>query len=360
MTDTPNTSAPGGRIVWMPQGTHTITAELNGSPATLVIDVTPDIVPQLEDDLQSKLQDNVSPVVYYDHTRGACAFHPLHITWQEGVGIVLLGDWTDSGRKAVQGGDYAYFSPTFAVDPDTGKITGLTDDIEVGSLVNDPAFRQIPRLACSKAQAPEDAPHNPCNVCCVSAHLHTIDNLDNPLHNTRIHAMSKTNTPDEDKDKVQVPTPDQDPTPQQDATPTPNEDTPKTDDAQASEVATEDATSETVADTTDKADDDKQSLLNIIEALKAQVAQLTAKVQEYESQLDTDADTYVAEAVKAGKIAPKDEPMQAMVKASYKQDPATCKRMIDAMPNRLTAGKAQAAATTETTSAYDRLCKALS
>jgi small-conductance mechanosensitive channel len=57
-------------------------------------------------------------------------------------------DWTSAGRAAIEGRDYSYFSPTFLVSKD-GIPTGLTGRGEIGSLVNDPAFEEIPRIAAS-------------------------------------------------------------------------------------------------------------------------------------------------------------------------------------------------------------------
>ena len=71
----------------------------------------------------------------------------------DGVGVILKGEWTESGRKAVLGRDYSYFSPAFKLNTATCRPIGLEpDDIEVGSLVNDPAFENIARIAAGKAR----------------------------------------------------------------------------------------------------------------------------------------------------------------------------------------------------------------
>lgn len=84
---------------------------------------------------------------------GPASFLPSDFDYLDGVGPILVGEWTLSGKNAKEGKDYGYFSPAFRLDLNTCKPVGLEpDDIEVGSLVNDPAFENIARIAASKAK----------------------------------------------------------------------------------------------------------------------------------------------------------------------------------------------------------------
>jgi phage I-like protein len=65
--------------------------------------------------------------------------------------------WTHSGKQSVEGRDYSYFSPTFQIDPD-GSPSGLPDNGAIGALVNNPAFRDMQRIAASHARTDELGP----------------------------------------------------------------------------------------------------------------------------------------------------------------------------------------------------------
>jgi phage I-like protein len=50
----------------------------------------------------------------------------------------------------VEGRDYSYFSPSFQIGAD-GAPAGLPDNGAIGALVNNPAFRDMQRIAASHA-----------------------------------------------------------------------------------------------------------------------------------------------------------------------------------------------------------------
>lgn len=148
-------------IVWIPDGKHTITPSVNGKAKTVTITIPEgkgsEIAAKLQSDLQRRLGENVMPIIAFDHaTTGAKAGTPKSFRYEQGKGILLTVDWSSSGRNAVSGRDYSYFSPAFLID-DKGVPTGIPDRGEIGSLVNNPAFREIPRIAA----ADQDAPLNP-------------------------------------------------------------------------------------------------------------------------------------------------------------------------------------------------------
>lgn len=137
-------------IVYMPEGEHFINAFIGGRQKVIV---DRSCLDGLQRDLALKLTQNVRPVCYFDHKTGPASFIPASFDYMDGVGVILKGEWTESGKKAVLGRDYSYFSPAFKLNMATYRPVGLEpDDIEVGSLVNDPAFENIARIAASKAK----------------------------------------------------------------------------------------------------------------------------------------------------------------------------------------------------------------
>lgn len=137
-------------IVYMPEGEHFINAFIGGRQKVIV---DRSCLDGLQRDLALKLTQNVRPVCYFDHKTGPASFIPASFDYMDGVGVILKGEWTESGKKAVLGRDYSYFSPAFKLNMATCRPVGLEpDDIEVGSLVNDPAFENIARIAASKGK----------------------------------------------------------------------------------------------------------------------------------------------------------------------------------------------------------------
>jgi Mu-like prophage I protein len=59
-------------------------------------------------------------------------------------------DWTSAGERAVRGRDYSYLSPSFLLADN--KIVGLPQSGSIGSLVNNPAFQSIRRIAASESR----------------------------------------------------------------------------------------------------------------------------------------------------------------------------------------------------------------
>ena len=141
-------------IQYMPPGTSVINAWCDGKPVRRVIRVDAATATRLQADLEAKQAaadagEAPRPCGFFDHEKKAASFIPQRFRWDDKQGVVLDVEWTNAGRTAVAGRDYSYFSPRFAADPEGGLVLGLTDNVEVGSLVNNPAFRTIERIAAS-------------------------------------------------------------------------------------------------------------------------------------------------------------------------------------------------------------------
>lgn len=135
-------------IVYLPEGKHRITATVGGKPKTVDVEIDARIGASFAEDLTKRLERNIRPFAGFDHQNGPASFIPKEFRYEEGVGLLLDVEWTEAGRKAIEGRDYSYFSPTFLISKD-GIPTGLASRGEIGSLVNDPAFEEIPRIAAA-------------------------------------------------------------------------------------------------------------------------------------------------------------------------------------------------------------------
>lgn len=100
----------------------------------------------------SQSGNRARPVILFDHKPGAAAAVPTGFEWDDKRGILLKVDWTQAGREAIEGGNYGYISPAFRLAKGSDQITGLQPGVEVGSLVNDPAFQRNECIAAARAE----------------------------------------------------------------------------------------------------------------------------------------------------------------------------------------------------------------
>jgi len=254
-------------IVYLPEGNHTISASVGGKPKTINVVVDERVLASFSDDLKQRHAANVRPFAGFDHATGKASFLPKEFRYESGVGLVLDVEWTKAGRESVEGKEYSYFSPTFRV-ADNGTPIGLTQRGEIGSLVNDPAFESIPRIAAS---------HQDIN--------NNTDMIDHLIELGLVEAGHDEATA---------------------------LDTAK---AKLAEIK---ATAQTV---TASADDSAQTIATL-EAEKAALAGEVATLKAAnESAAEANAEAAVTEAVQAGRIAPQDDKTKAFWKSSIKANP---------------------------------------
>lgn len=139
----------------MPAGLNEICCTVNGRAGKRTVMVDAAACERLEADLQEQIKAHQAggrarPVILFDHKAGAAAAVPTGFEWDEKRGILLRVEWTQAGRTAVEGGNYGYISPAFKLAPQSESITGLQDGVEVGSLVNDPAFTRNECIAAAR------------------------------------------------------------------------------------------------------------------------------------------------------------------------------------------------------------------
>lgn len=157
-----NGGAAPEAVPYMPAGVSEISATVNGVPGRRVVVADRVAAERLNADLAEKLQAaaeqrKARPLVMFDHNvQGGAAAVPVGFEWDEERGILLRVEWTQAGREAVEGGNYGYVSPSFRLRPGSSEILGLADGVEVGSLVNDPAFERNECIAAGRVDAGDE------------------------------------------------------------------------------------------------------------------------------------------------------------------------------------------------------------
>lgn len=141
-------------LVYLPEGKHEISATVAGKPKTISVTVDERVLASFQADLSKRLSDNVRPFAGFDHKTGPASMLPTAFRYEQGVGLILQGELTKAGSEAIDGRNYSYWSPTFLQSK--GIPVGLDKSGEIGSFVNDPAFRTIERIAASHTETTMD------------------------------------------------------------------------------------------------------------------------------------------------------------------------------------------------------------
>jgi phage I-like protein len=165
-------------IVYMPRGEAiTIKPKRPGHEVKVKVDAT--VAQVLQADLEKRLDAEIQPYAGYDHNAGPASFHPKEFRWDDERGVILAVDWTEGGKQDVTGRNYSYFSPTFMLSKN-GKVAGLPDDGEVGSLVNNPAFRDRKMKIAASADDAESEDMTAIAEKLVELEVITAEQADDP------------------------------------------------------------------------------------------------------------------------------------------------------------------------------------
>lgn len=142
-------------IVYIPEGEHRIHPTVNGKPKAVTVKVPvergSEIAAALQSALEKRKGSNVRPWFDFEHKAGKASALPQSFRYEPGKGIVAAVEWTNAGRAAVEGKDFSYFSPVFLLG-ENGLPAGIPERGPLGALVNEPAFREIPRIAAKDAE----------------------------------------------------------------------------------------------------------------------------------------------------------------------------------------------------------------
>lgn len=148
-------------IQYMPPGRHTIRAQRGGKPVTLTVSVDASTAETLQRFLTEHLTAAAEgrddrPYLDFNHEDREAAAWPVEFFWAgddpKTGGVRARIEWTDAGRRAVEGRTFRRFSPTFIPDA-SGRVIG--SEINMGGLVNRAAFKRIAALFASTSACPE-------------------------------------------------------------------------------------------------------------------------------------------------------------------------------------------------------------
>lgn len=189
---------------YMPPGKSVICATVDGKPARREVFVDASTAERLQRDLDEKLAAakagrKAAPCGLFDHRDGAACLHPKRFTWDDARGVLLEAEWTQAGKAAVEGKDYLYWSPTFRRVKATGRVMGLQDGVEVGSLVNNPAFESIEPVAAAAADDGGALDGECEDVNCCGVEVNAVDEKE--LHRNE-ETMKENNTSNEPGEEV--------------------------------------------------------------------------------------------------------------------------------------------------------------
>jgi hypothetical protein len=139
-------------LVFLPVGIHAITPVSGGIGKPIKVLVNSDTAIKIEEQ-RREIEARTDKRVYFDfnHEDGRASFWPSSFHWRANEGVIAKGEWSASGRTAVEGKDFRAFSPVFHVDDkrkDPSKVVCCESaSPNMGGLVNDPAFSALPLWA---------------------------------------------------------------------------------------------------------------------------------------------------------------------------------------------------------------------
>jgi hypothetical protein len=138
-------------ILFLPTGLHAIRPVRGGIGRPIKVKVDVQTANTIEQQRAVILAKGKRPYLDFNHEDGPASFWPERFSWKSGEGVVAHGEWTASGKKAVDGKDFRAFSPVFHVDNKQGNpaivVCSESASPNMGGLVNDPAFNSLPLWA---------------------------------------------------------------------------------------------------------------------------------------------------------------------------------------------------------------------
>lgn len=145
-------------VVFIPEGRHKITPQSH--PQGITVSLPPErgaeVAAKLQAALDGRLKSNVRPWFDFEHKNGKASALPKSFRYEAGKGVMCAVEWTGSGRAALENKDFSYLSPVFLIGDD-GLPSGLPERGPLAGILNEPAFREIPRIAAGSA-APTHEP----------------------------------------------------------------------------------------------------------------------------------------------------------------------------------------------------------
>lgn len=151
-----------GVMMYMPGGTNEISPSQNGKPVRVKVLADPQGAAAIERQRAAIVAKGGRPFFDFGHKDEEASFWPEEFLWMEQPepGIYCRGEWSASGKDAIEGKLWRQFSPVFFVDDVKAQPARIICNEQagpnMGGLVNKPAFKTIMPL-WSKEAAGEDA-----------------------------------------------------------------------------------------------------------------------------------------------------------------------------------------------------------
>lgn len=150
-------------IVWMPKGDHEISAgTMHGGSWTGMVRCDELGASVVIASYQRVIANGLRVWLDCCHDDGEASAWVRGFRWDAALGIVASVDWTPLGEKMLREKRLYSFSPTFWVDWESGRVSGLVEGHAAGGLVNAPAFgAAMPALIAARLAGAENSKVNP-------------------------------------------------------------------------------------------------------------------------------------------------------------------------------------------------------
>src|SRR6266446_7795112 len=143
-------------ILFLPIGLHAITPVSGGIGRPIKVKIDNNAASAIQKQHEVLMASGKRPYFDFNHEDGPASFWPESFAWRAGEGVVAKGEWSARGRNAVEGKDFRAFSPVFHVDNKRSDPATVvckdTADPNMGGLVNNPAFDNLPLWAKNAEQ----------------------------------------------------------------------------------------------------------------------------------------------------------------------------------------------------------------
>jgi hypothetical protein len=157
---TPAADAPlPAEIVWMPAGTHEISAYNAANEIWKGTVICDQAGAQLVQASYERIRASGKKVRLDEAHKGAGATAWVQgFSWDPSRGIIAAVEWTSLGEQLVRGKVYTSFSPEFAVNKQTKRVSAIWPNFPAGGLVNEPAFgAAMPALIAARLAGAESS-----------------------------------------------------------------------------------------------------------------------------------------------------------------------------------------------------------
>jgi phage I-like protein len=151
LPDLAKDAALPSEIVWMPAGTHAITAgTVDGATFAGKVICDEQAARVIAASLAALKAAGQRTWLDMNHDDGSAVADVRSFSWDATRGIIAHLEWTPRGEQALRNKEFSSFSPTFEAHRQTGRVVGLIEGHALGGIVNAPAFKAMPALIAAR------------------------------------------------------------------------------------------------------------------------------------------------------------------------------------------------------------------